>query len=93
MKKKTPKKHKHIRSTHQKQKLYHTAINISTSIQLGFVMSEEQITCLGSACPPSLSFFPYFDGKLLALCAGLNGGNSLGYLAECIGKWIIQLGR
>ncbi|XP_005093697.1 sedoheptulokinase [Aplysia californica] len=68
------------------------AINISTSIQLGFVMSPEDVASLTPSCPPSLAFFPYFQGQFLALCAGLNGGNALGYLAECLGAWIVSLG-
>ena len=68
------------------------AINISTSVQLGFVLSSKELQNSEVLAKPCLSFFPYFNEQYLCLLAGLNGGNALGYLAKCVGNWIIQLG-
>ncbi|XP_043910264.1 sedoheptulokinase [Protopterus annectens] len=67
-------------------------MNISTSLQLSYATST-------SFTPPSTSdpsspvaYFPYFDGKYLAVAASLNGGNVLSTFVTMLKHWIQELG-
>lgn len=68
------------------------AVNISTSIQMGFAVGKDRKDDIARISPPSISFFPYFGDQELALFAGLNGGNAFYCFAECIAQWIADLG-
>ncbi|GFO25253.1 sedoheptulokinase-like [Plakobranchus ocellatus] len=68
------------------------AVNISTSIQLGFAVSKEKRENVVKKSPCCISFFPYFDGQELALFAGLNGGNIFQCFAESMAQWVCDLG-
>ncbi|CAL1543212.1 unnamed protein product [Lymnaea stagnalis] len=68
------------------------AVNISTSIQLGFVVPGHELELVQQQSPSSISYFPYFNGNKLALCAGLNGGNAIHHFVQCITKWFTDLG-
>ncbi|XP_055861455.1 sedoheptulokinase-like isoform X2 [Biomphalaria glabrata] len=70
----------------------HAVVNISTSIQLGFVIPEIDMPRVKQECPESIAFFPYFFGQKLALFAGLNGGNVIQHLVESLIKWFQDLG-
>ena len=73
--------------------LYPSAVNISTSIQLGFAVRREEKVKVAENSPACISFFPYFDGQELALFAGLNGGNAIHCFAESIAQWVSDLGE
>ncbi|XP_043274267.1 sedoheptulokinase-like [Venturia canescens] len=66
------------------------ALNISTSAQLAYVDSTfrpgEQSASSG------IEFFPYFDGKYLAVAASLNGGNNLATFVKTLQQWTMELG-
>ncbi|XP_059143763.1 sedoheptulokinase-like isoform X2 [Physella acuta] len=70
---------------------YDAAVNISTSIQLGFIIANKDKEQVREESPPSISFFPYFNDQQLALCAGLNGGNAIQHFVECVGQWFTDL--
>lgn len=43
--------------------------------------------------PPGLDFFPYFEGRWLAVAASLNGGNAFDLLVECIRDLVNKVGQ
>lgn len=66
-------------------------LNISTSAQLAFVAEDyHPKNSAGEDCP--IAYFPYFDGKYLAVAASLNGGNALATFIKMIQEWTLELG-
>ena len=67
-------------------------LNISTSAQLAFQMGE-------NFTPPSLDvtspieYFPYFEGRYLAVAASLTGGNVLAQFVKMLQQWTHELGK
>jgi len=39
-----------------------------------------------------VEYFPYFDGKYLAVAASLNGGNTLAAFVRMLQQWTLELG-
>ncbi|XP_030055384.1 sedoheptulokinase [Microcaecilia unicolor] len=67
-------------------------LNISTSAQLTFSMPSEFEPPETPDCHSALAYFPYFDGKYLAVAASLNGGNVLATFVKMLSGWIAELG-
>lgn len=65
-------------------------LNISTSAQLAYVNSSFKPR--SSSEPQKIEYFPYFEGKYLAVAASLNGGNSLATFVKSLQQWILELG-
>lgn len=66
-------------------------LNISTSAQLAFV-AENYNPTKGPPKPQPVEYFPYFNGKYLAVAASLNGGNALATFVKMIQQWTMELG-
>lgn len=71
-------------------------LNISTSAQLAFVMKDgfepkQNIDSLNSSCG-HVEYFPYFQGKYLAVAAALTGGNALAAFVQMLQQWAQDLG-
>ncbi|GBM81323.1 Sedoheptulokinase [Araneus ventricosus] len=70
----------------------HDAVmNLSTSAQLSFLLPED------FKPPPAVStspveYFPYFNGRYLAVAASLNGGNVLAAFVKMLQQWTHELG-
>ena len=67
-------------------------MNLSTSAQLSFLLPEN------FKPPPSMStdpveYFPYFNGRYLAVAASLNGGNVLAAFVKMLQQWTHELGN
>ena len=71
-------------------------LNISTSAQLAFLMpdgfapacsSDQLLTCT------TVDYFPYFNGRYLAVAASLNGGNVLSGFITMLQQWTHALGN
>ncbi|ODN00013.1 Sedoheptulokinase [Orchesella cincta] len=82
-------------------------LNISTSAQLTFVMPtgfhpktalEEKSDETGNGCgicgdeESHVQYYPYFDGKYLAVAAAMTGGNSLAAFVRMLQNWAVTLG-
>nr|XP_033784466.1 LOW QUALITY PROTEIN: sedoheptulokinase [Geotrypetes seraphini] len=67
-------------------------LNIGTSAQLTFSMPSEFEPPETPDCHSALAYFPYFDGKYLAVAASLNGGNVLAIFVKMVSEWIAELG-
>jgi len=76
-------------------------LNISTSAQLVFVMRDgfeprmQNETELPNGTMSSVGhveYFPYFNGRYLAVAAALTGGNSLAAFVRMLQQWAIELG-
>jgi sedoheptulokinase len=74
-------------------------LNISTSAQLAFVMKEgfEPTTFRNDSDETDLKvghveYFPYFQGKYLAVAAALTGGNALAAFVRMLQQWAVELG-
>ncbi|XP_054264248.1 sedoheptulokinase-like isoform X2 [Macrosteles quadrilineatus] len=65
-------------------------LNISTSAQLGFVAANFQTDQVDASSP--VEYFPYFDGKYLAVATALNGGNALATFIQMLQQWTLDLG-
>lgn len=76
-------------------------LNISTSAQLAFVMrdgfepkskpnKDDDLTTETSI--GHVEYFPYFQGKYLAVAAALTGGNALAAFVRMLQQWAIELG-
>lgn len=75
-------------------------LNVSTSAQLAFVMPDgfvpsnvhdgEEV----SGCSDSyhVQYFPYFEGKYLAVAAAMTGGNCLSAFVTMLEQWMVVLG-
>ncbi|XP_014662311.1 PREDICTED: sedoheptulokinase-like [Priapulus caudatus] len=66
-------------------------LNMSTSAQLSFIMP------MGFSPPPRatlspIEYFPYFQGRYLAVAASLNGGNVLAAFVRMLQQWTHELG-
>lgn len=66
-------------------------LNVSTSAQLAFVAQDFTPTNDEPIVRP-IEYFPYFDGKFLAVAASLNGGNALATFVKMIQQWCMELG-
>jgi len=69
-------------------------INLSTSAQMAFVKPEGfQPVYSGSADPRlPVEFFPYIEGRYIAVAASLTGGNALAAFVRMIQLWCVELG-
>ncbi|XP_024941024.1 sedoheptulokinase isoform X2 [Cephus cinctus] len=65
-------------------------LNISTSAQLAYVQSSFEVKLASES--PKIEYFPYFDGKYLAVAASINGGNSLATFVKSLQQWTMELG-
>ncbi|XP_075220557.1 sedoheptulokinase-like isoform X2 [Lycorma delicatula] len=65
-------------------------LNISTSAQLAFIAHNFQPQMADENWP--VEYFPYFDGKYLAVAASLNGGNALATFISMLQQWTLDLG-
>ncbi|KAG8280223.1 hypothetical protein J6590_086532 [Homalodisca vitripennis] len=65
-------------------------LNISTSAQLAFVAAGFNTDQIDSTSP--VEYFPYFEGKYLAVATALNGGNALATFVQMLQQWTLDLG-
>ena len=68
-------------------------LNLSTSAQLAFQMPEgfrPDTRC--SEAPSPVEYFPYFEGRYLAVAASLSGGNILANFVRTLQQWTHELG-
>ncbi|XP_033226647.1 sedoheptulokinase-like isoform X2 [Belonocnema kinseyi] len=65
-------------------------LNISTSAQLAYIHPtfEPAVKCDSE----KIEYFPYFDGKYIAVAASLNGGNTLATFVKSLQQWTMELG-
>ncbi|GAB6018691.1 hypothetical protein CHUAL_000367 [Chamberlinius hualienensis] len=66
-------------------------LNLSTSAQLSFIMPDGFTPSLNSA-PTAIEYFPYFNGRYLAVAASLNGGNVMAVFVRMLQQWTHELG-
>ena len=67
-------------------------LNISTSGQLAFQMCDDFVP------PPldttsAIEYFPYFQGRYLAVAASLTGGNVMAAFVKLLQQWTHELGN
>ena len=75
-------------------------LNISTSAQLAFVMKDgfepksivEVDLIEDNEKVGHVQYFPYFEGKYLAVAAALTGGNALAAFVRMLQQWAVELG-
>uniref|UniRef100_A0A1B6CE92 Carbohydrate kinase FGGY N-terminal domain-containing protein n=3 Tax=Clastoptera arizonana TaxID=38151 RepID=A0A1B6CE92_9HEMI len=65
-------------------------LNISTSAQLGFIAKDFHTNEVDASSP--VEYFPYFEGKYLAVATALNGGNALATFIQMLQQWVLDLG-
>ncbi|GCB77961.1 hypothetical protein scyTo_0019344, partial [Scyliorhinus torazame] len=68
-------------------------LNISTSAQLSFALTSAFLPPAQPNPIASVAYFPYFDGKYLAVAAALNGGNVLASFVGMLKQWTQELGQ
>lgn len=73
------------------QKPDDAVLNLSTSAQLAFIMPPLFEPIEHPVVMP-VEYFPYFDGKYLAVAASLNGGNALAAFVRMVQQWTLELG-
>ncbi|XP_076332468.1 sedoheptulokinase-like [Tachypleus tridentatus] len=66
-------------------------LNISTSAQLSFIMPEGFTPSISEPMS-SIEYFPYFNGRYLAVAASLNGGNVFAAFVRMLQQWTHELG-
>lgn len=79
---------------------YQAILNISTSAQLAFVMKDGfepkslvEIEASGDTNKIGhVEYFPYFQGKYLAVAAALTGGNAMAAFVRMLQQWGVELG-
>eukprot|EP00092_Neocalanus_flemingeri_P010146 GFUD01010935.1.p1 GENE.GFUD01010935.1~~GFUD01010935.1.p1 ORF type:complete len:308 (-),score=43.48 GFUD01010935.1:709-1524(-) len=69
-------------------------INLSTSAQIAFVKQEgfQPEYSQPSDLRSSTEFFPYIEGRYIAVAASLTGGNALAAFVRMIQLWCVELG-
>jgi len=72
-------------------------INVSTSAQMAFVQSEGFLPLIRRSgkeeeSNSAVQFFPYIEGRYLAVAASLNGGNALATFVRMLQMWCVELG-
>ncbi|XP_071093516.1 LOW QUALITY PROTEIN: sedoheptulokinase-like [Haliotis cracherodii] len=69
-------------------------LNLSTSIQMGYVVKGDNSVKSNSLEDKSatLCYFPYFGDEYLALSTGLNGGNVLQHFVSMLQGWFGEFG-
>lgn len=67
------------------------ALNMSTSLQLGFIVNGDANLCKLDACN-SVVVLPYFGDSYLAVAASLNGGNVIHSFVLMLKSWMSSLG-
>ncbi|XP_026274872.1 sedoheptulokinase [Frankliniella occidentalis] len=70
-------------------------LNISTSAQIAFVLPEgfrPDTLDSSSGLSPAVLYFPYFEGRYLAVAASINGGNALATFIRMLQQWTLDLG-
>lgn len=72
-------------------------LNISTSAQIAFVLPEgfrpdAEAADSSSGLSPAVLYFPYFEGRYLAVAASINGGNALATFIRMLQQWTLDLG-
>ncbi|KAK3924409.1 Sedoheptulokinase [Frankliniella fusca] len=70
-------------------------LNISTSAQIAFVLPEgfrPDTPDSSSGLSPAVLYFPYFEGRYLAVAASINGGNALATFIRMLQQWTLDLG-
>lgn len=72
------------------EKTHDAVLNISTSAQLAFVANDFKPTT--TPLEGRIAYYPYFDGKYLAVAASLNGGNALATFVQMLQQWTVELG-
>lgn len=65
------------------------ALNVSTSAQLAYVHPTYKPVVKTAE---KIEYYPYFDGKYLAVAASLNGGNNLATFVKTLQQWTMDLG-
>jgi sedoheptulokinase len=68
-------------------------MNISTSSQLCFPVLTAEFTPPRCELPTPVSYFPFFNGKFLAVAASLNGGNTLSAFVRMLQGWFATFGK
>ncbi|XP_013781427.1 sedoheptulokinase-like [Limulus polyphemus] len=66
-------------------------LNISTSAQLSFIMPQGFTPSINEPMS-SVEYFPYFNGRYLAVAASLNGGNVFAAFVRMLQQWTHELG-
>jgi len=71
-----------------------SVINLSTSAQIAFVKPEGFQPENSNPCDPRspVEFFPYIEGRYIAVAASLTGGNALAAFVKMIQSWCVELG-
>ena len=66
-------------------------LNMSTSAQMAFTMPPEFVP---PSCDQSstIEYFPYFDGRYVAVAAALTGGNVMHGFVKMLQQWTHELG-
>jgi len=69
-------------------------VNVSTSAQMAFVQQDgfQPEYCQSGEARTSIEFFPYFEGRYIAVAASLTGGNALAAFVRMIQLWCVELG-
>ncbi|KAL5016425.1 hypothetical protein ScPMuIL_006014 [Solemya velum] len=73
------------------QESHEAALNMSTSFQLGFLVSNDATLSKLDNCK-AIQVLPYFEEKSLAVAASLNGGNVLRSFVLMLKSWMTSLG-
>lgn len=71
--------------------LIFTVLNMSTSAQLGFQMNSAFVPPEPDRLSP-IEYFPYFQGRYLAVAASLTGGNVMYSFVKLLQQWTHELG-
>jgi len=69
-------------------------INLSTSAQMAFVKPDGFQPEYSKPSDPrsSVEFFPYIEGRYIAVAASLTGGNALAAFVRMVQLWCVELG-
>ncbi|XP_022918066.1 sedoheptulokinase-like isoform X2 [Onthophagus taurus] len=67
-------------------------LNISTSAQMAFIAKDYVPEIPSESSLQPVQYYPFFDGRYLAVAASLNGGNVLATFVKMLQQWTMELG-
>lgn len=70
-----------------------TVLNISTSTQLAFPISQQDFIPPATSPNHAIEYFPYFSNTYIATVASLTGGSVMANFVQTLGEWLTEFGK
>ena len=73
--------------------VFFAVLNISTSTQLAFPISQQDFIPPATSPNHAIEYFPYFSNTYIATVASLTGGSVMANFVQTLGEWLTEFGK